>query len=289
MPMPSRWLSSVLLRYGSHLILFDCGEATQVSLQALGWGIKGIDLVLISHLHGDHVAGLPGLLLTQGNSGRTEPLDVLGPPGLTDAVRQLRVIAPYLPFEVRCRDLARGDTFNLDDLRGTCATGQHHVPCMAYRLDLPRGRAFLPERARALNVPLDLWRRLQNEEVVTWTGGAATPDDVLGPPRRGLSLALVTDTRPTPELERLAHDVDLLVCEGTYGSDDDRDKALERKHMTFSEAGTLARNANARQLLLTHFSPAVTDPASFASNATAIFPNTIVGRDHLTLSLKFDP
>src|SRR5215470_7654649 len=100
-PLPRRWLSSVLIRYQSHLVLFDCGEATQISLQSLGWGIKGIDLLLISHVHGDHVAGLPGLLLTQGNSGRTAPLDIVGPPGLINVVRGLSVIAPVLPFEVR--------------------------------------------------------------------------------------------------------------------------------------------------------------------------------------------
>ena len=91
MPLPNRWCASVLIRYGRHLVLFDCGEGTQISLRALGWGIKDIDLILISHLHGDHVAGLPGLLLTQGNSGRTEPVDIVGPPGLSAAVQQLRV------------------------------------------------------------------------------------------------------------------------------------------------------------------------------------------------------
>lgn len=287
MPLPKRWLSSVLLRYGSHLVLFDCGEATQVSLQALGWGIKGIDLILISHLHGDHVAGLPGLLLTQGNAGRTEPLDILGPPGLSYAVDRLRVIAPYLPFEVRCRDMQAGETFALDAMRGTCAAGEHHVPCLAYRLDVPRGRAFLPERARALEVPLEHWRALQHEQSIVVDGRTVTPDDVLGPARRGLALGLVTDTRPTADLQHLVRDVDLLVCEGTYGSDDDLPRALERKHMTFSEAATLARSANAQQLLLTHFSPAVPDPESFAGYARAIFPNTIVGRDHLSLSLNF--
>jgi ribonuclease Z len=287
MPLPHRWLSSVLIRYANHLILFDCGEATQISLQVLGWGIKGIDLVLISHLHGDHIAGLPGLLLTQGNSGRTEPLDVVGPSGLHGAVEKLRVIAPNLPFEVRCRDLQPGDTFALDGLHGTCAAAEHHVPCLAYRFDLARGRAFLPERARRLGVPLELWRTLQRDEAVTWAGRTVVPDQVLGPPRRGLSVALVTDTRPTAQLERLASGVNLLICEGTYGSDEDRARAIERKHMTFGEAACLARSAAADQLLLTHFSPALADPAAYADRATSVFPNTVVGRDHLILTLKY--
>src|ERR1051326_6993371 len=106
LPLPKRWLSSVLLRYGRHLILFDCGEGTQISLRALGWGIKAIDLILISHVHGDHVSGLPGLLLTQGNSGRTDPLRIVGPVGLRTVVDGLRVVARHLPFELRVQELA---------------------------------------------------------------------------------------------------------------------------------------------------------------------------------------
>src|SRR5215831_12592944 len=104
MPLPNRWLSSVLIRFKSHLILFDCGEGTQISLRILGWGIKDIDLILISHVHADHVAGLPGLLLTQGNSGRTEPVAIVGPPGVAEVVRGLCVVAPFLPFEVHVRE-----------------------------------------------------------------------------------------------------------------------------------------------------------------------------------------
>lgn len=283
MPLPSRWLSSVLVRYSRHLILFDCGEGTQISLRALGWGLKDIDLLLISHLHGDHVAGLPGLLLTQANSGRTEPLEIVGPPGLTRAVSGLRVVAPRLPFEVRTRELEPGDAFELDGLHGRCTDGQHHVPCLAYRLDLPRSPRFLPERARARGVPLPDWKRLQRGERV----GDIEPGDVLGPPRAGIALGLVTDTRPSEQIAELVEGVDLLVCEAMYGSDDDQPRALERGHMTFREAATLARTACAKRLVLTHFSPSVMDPQAFASNAREVFAETVIGHDHLTLSLSY--
>jgi ribonuclease Z len=288
MPLPNRWLSSVLIRFARHLILFDCGEGTQISLRALGWGLKDIDLVLISHLHGDHIAGLPGLLLTQGNSGRTEPLDVLGPPGLTQAVEGLRVVAPYLPFEVRCRELDPGDVFELDELQGRCGAGDHHVPCLAYRLDVPRGREFSPERARQLGLPIEFWKALQREQEVRFDRRMVQPDEVLGPPRRGLSLALITDTRPTTQLTELARGVDLMVCEGTYGDDADQPRAVERKHMTFSEAALLAKHAGAEELLLTHFSPALVDPMSYAHNAQTIFHNAIVGQDHYARKLTFN-
>jgi ribonuclease Z len=287
LPLPNRWLASVLVRYGPHLVLFDCGEGTQISLRTLGWGIKDIDLILISHVHGDHVTGLPGLLLTQANSARTAPLRIVGPPGLGAVVDGLRVVAPYLPFEVQCQEIDSSPSglgcVGLDELRVTCAPGDHRVPCLAYRLDLPRAPRFLPERARALGVPQQEWKRFQRGETV----GGVSPADVLGPPRPGLAIGLITDTRPTPELAALVAGVDLLVCEATFGSDDDRERAIERKHMTFREAAELARIAGARELVLSHFSPALTRPEEFVGNAQAVFPRTTVGRDHLTVNLRF--
>jgi len=285
MPLPNRWLSSVLLRYAGHLILFDCGEGTQISLRSLGWGIKDIDLILISHVHGDHVTGLPGLLLTQGNSGRTEPLQIVGPAGLRQAVSGLLSVARSLPFAVECRELtaADGERVGLEELSVTWVEAEHHVECLAYRLDLPRGPGFLPEQARKLGVAIQDWKRLQRGEIVS----GVRPSDVLGPPRRGLSIGLVTDTRPTEAIARLVWDVDLLVCEATFGSDEDQPRAVERKHMTFREAAQLAKDARARQLVLTHFSPALVEPEAYLGNAAEVFPETIVGRDHLTLSLRF--
>ena len=283
LPLPHRWLASALIRYGRHLVLFDCGEGTQISLRVLGWGIKDIDLILISHVHGDHVGGLAGLLLTQGNSGRTAPLRIVGPPGLARVLDGLLVVAPYLPFEVQCFEVDAIGCLMLSELRVTCARGEHHVPSLAYRLDLPRASRFLPERARALGVPVEDWKRLQSGESVDGVEPAA----VMGPPRRGLSVGLVTDTRPTEEIiERMA-EVDLLVCEGTYGDDADLGKAVERKHMTFREAAELAARAGARELLLSHFSPALVEPEAFAANAREVFPRTTVGYDHLTMTLRF--
>src|SRR6266516_2019063 len=222
LPLPNRWLSSVLVRYGGHLVLFDCGEGTQISLRSLGWGIKDIDLILISHVHGDHITGLPGLLLSQGNSARTEPVQIVGPPGLKTVVNGLRVVASYVPFEVQCRELQSEDSLSLDELQITCVAALHRVPCLAYRIDLPRAPRFLPERARALGIRVQDWKRLQRGESVD----AVQPSEVLGPPRRGLAVGLVTDTRPTETIAGLISDVDLLICEATFGSDDDQPRAV---------------------------------------------------------------
>ncbi len=287
MPLPDRWLASILVRWGRHLVLFDCGEGTQISLRQLGWGIKDIDLILVSHLHGDHVGGLPGLLLSQGNAGRTLPVDILGPPGLTQTVAALRTIAPYLPFEVRCRDLEGGVRHALDEMTVTTAAGDHGVPCLAYRLDVPRRPRFLVERARSLGVPRERWKVLQDGRAVAVDGRTIQPEQVLGPPRRGLSVAMATDTRPTEAIARLIEGVDLFACEGTYALDEERPRAVERKHMTFGEAAELARRSHVGRLVLTHFSPAVTDPWQHLSIAAAIHPDTVVGRDHLTFRLTF--
>jgi ribonuclease Z len=286
MPLPQRWLSSVLVRYGRHLILFDCGEATQISLRKMGWGIKDTDLILISHVHGDHVLGLPGLLLTLGNSGRTEPVDILGPPGLGEVVRGLTVVAPQLPFVVRVQEVSSdlsACVFEMDDLAVTSAAGDHRVPCRAYRLDVRRRPQFRPEAARALGVPMEQWRRLQRGETV----GGVAPEAVLGPPRRGVAVGLITDTRPTTGLQALVAGVDVLFCEGTYGSDDDQPRAVERKHMTFREAATLARDAGVERLVLTHFSPMLVEPNAYAATAQSVFAEAVVGHDGLTLSLAF--
>jgi ribonuclease Z len=288
LPLPGRWLSCLLIRVNGQLTLFDCGEGTQVAWRESGWGFKRLGTLCISHTHADHVAGLPGLLHAVANAGRTEPLSVFGPQGTADVVRALRSIAPVLPYDVHVTELRGGERFSLaGGLTGVCEPGDHALPVLAFRCDLLRGRAFLPERARALGVPVDLWRALQAGQHVFWDHGQATPEAVLGPPRPGLSIAYVTDTRPTPTLPRLLEGVDLLVCEGTYGSDEDLARAVRNRHMTFREAATLARNAAAGRLWITHFSPALEDPDAFVGNASNVFPQAVIGHDGLTISLPF--
>jgi len=288
MPLPGRWLSCLLVRVKGQQTLFDCGEGTQVAWRGSGWGFRRLGAICISHTHADHIAGLPGLLHAVANAGRTEPLAVFGPGGTGEVVRALRLIAPVLPFQVRVTELRGGERFPLPGgLIGSCAQGDHALPVLAYRVDLVRGRAFMPERARSLGVPLRLWSQLQAGASVSWDGGHATADAVLGPSRPGLSVAYVTDTRPVPPLPQFLDGVNLLVCEGTYGNDEDGTKAVRNRHMTFREAATLARDANARELWITHFSPALEDPTAFAANATSVFPQAEIGRDGLTTELPF--
>lgn len=288
MPLPRRWLSSLLVRVGGDVILFDCGEGTQIAWRATGWSFRRLSTICISHTHSDHIAGLPGLLHTVANTGRTEPITIYGPVGLATVVEGLRVIAPELPYPVTVRELASGDSFPLPDgVLGTCIAGEHALPVLAYRLDLARQRRFLADRARALDIPTSLWRKLQDGQAVTLGGYTVGPDDVMGPPRPGISVAYVTDTRPTAGIAELIAGVTLLVCEGTYGDDAQAENAVRNQHMTFREAATLARDAGVQQLWITHFSPGVDDPQAFISNAQEVFPGAVIGHDGMTASLAF--
>ncbi len=288
MPMPDRWLSSLLVRIEGDLVLFDCGEGTQIPWQRFGWGFRRVGTICLSHLHADHVAGIPGLLHAIANAGRQEPVTVFGPPGTVHIVQALREIAPVLGFELRIREIDDGVRFSLSG--GAVASvlrGDHALPVLCYRIDIPRARRFLVERAQLDGVPQHLWSALQKGHDVAEGGRAFRAVDYQGTERKGLSIGFVTDTRPVPNLPGFLNGVDLLICEGTYGDSGEWEKALERKHMTFAEAATLARDAHAGALWLTHFSPAVKNPYDWLHNATAVFPNSTIGYSGLEATLAF--
>ena len=288
MPLPGRWLSSTLLRYGSTLTLFDAGEGTQVPWKSLGWGFKQLDAICLSHMHADHVAGLPGVLFMLAHAGKTEPLDIYGPVGTRYVYEGLHHIFPEMPYPIRIHELKGGERFILPGgLHGSSVAANHGVPCLAYRVDLERNPVFLPERAQALGLPVQLWSRLQHGETLQYNGQIITPSQVLGPPRRGLSLAFITDTRPTATLSEFATGVDLMICESMYDNPEDLPLAKANYHMLAEEAAALAKAAGAHALILTHFSPKITDPAAVERAGRRVFPNTRAARDGMIVSLAY--
>jgi ribonuclease Z len=288
MPLPGRWLSCMLVRAGSTLTLFDCGEGTQIPWKSLGWGFRQLGAICLSHMHADHVAGLPGVLFMVAHAGRTEPLDIYGPIGTTYVVEGLRRIAAELPFPIHIHELKGDETFSLPgDLYGTCAGAAHGIPCLAYRVELPRRPAFQAERAKALGLPINFWSRLQHGETLEYNGQTITPDQVLGEPRRGISFAYITDTRPTQALTTLVRDVDLLVCESMYADQTDLPQARAHAHMIAEESAGIAKSAGVHALILTHFSPKINDPTQAERAARRIFPNTRAARDGLVVTLDF--
>lgn len=288
MPLPHRWLSSLLIRCESEMTLFDCGEGTQVPMRESGWGFKRLSSIVLSHLHADHVMGLTGVLFSVGNAGRTEPLTIYGPPGTRQVAQALTIVVPGLPMDVMVHEVEAGDRIRLPagiDLH--VGQAEHRDRCFFYRVDRARGPKFDVSRAREVGLPVQLWSQVQRGETVTWEGRDYHGGEFAGPPRNGVSLGFVTDTRPVPEMPDMLRGVDLLVCEGTYGDDGDREKAIQKTHMTFREAATIARESGAAALWLTHFSPAVAEPSHFLGNATAVFPNATIGYSGLETTLAF--
>jgi ribonuclease Z len=289
MPLPYRWLTSLMVRFNGSSLLIDCGEGTQVAIREKGWSFKPIDTICFTHYHGDHIGGLPGLLLTMGNSDRTEPLTLIGPPGLEKVVGALRIIAPGLPFPIIYKEITEPEqTFELNGYRLKAFKVNHNVTCYGYTMEIDRAGKFDADRARQAQIPLKFWNRLQKGEIITEDGVTYTPDMVMGPARKGIKLTYCTDTRPMDAIVENAFRADLFICEGMYGEDDKLDNAKENKHMTMMEAAKLADMAEVKEMWLTHYSPATAKPQEFEDKIRNIFPRTIMSKDRRTIELKFE-
>lgn len=288
MPLPYRWLTSLMTRFNGSSLLIDCGEGTQVAIKEKGWSFKPIDVICFTHYHGDHISGLPGLLLTMGNADRSEPLTLIGPKGLERVVNALRVIAPELPFELKFIEITQPEeSFEMNGYRLKAFRVNHNVTCYGYTLEIDRAGKFDLERAIVQNIPKPLWKRLQKGETIEENGQVYTPDMVLGAPRKGIKLTYCTDTRPTNSIRENAVGSDLFICEGMYGEKEKASKAVGYKHMTFYEAAKLAKEAEVKEMWLTHYSPSLTRPEEFMEDVREIFPNSKPGKDGMTVELDF--
>ena len=245
-------------------------------------------MICFTHYHGDHISGLPGLLLTMGNADRKEPLTLIGPKGLERVVNSFRIIAPELPFEIRCVEIEGAEqTFELEGYRLKAFRVNHNVLCYGYSLEIDRAGKFDVKRAEENEIPKQYWKVLQKGETVELDGKVYTPDMVLGAPRKGIKLTYTTDTRPTDSIRVHAKESDLFICEGMYGEKEKAAKAVEYKHMTFTEAATLAKEADVKEMWLTHYSPSLTKPEEYMDGVREIFPNAKAGKDCMSVELDF--
>lgn len=289
MPLPYRWLTSLMVRFNGSSLLIDCGEGTQVAIREKGWSFKPIDTICFTHYHGDHIGGLPGLLLTMGNSDRTEPLTLIGPPGLEKVVNALRIIAPGLPFPIIFKEITEPvQTFELNGYRLRAFKVNHNVTCYGYTVEIERAGKFDAERAKSADIPLKYWSKLQKGEVITEGERTFTPDMVMGPARKGIKLTYCTDTRPTESIVENAENADLFICEGMYGDPEKISDAKSKKHMMFQEAARIAAQAGVRELWLTHYSPSLPRPEFYMEEVQKVFKNTFPGKDGKSVELGFE-
>ncbi len=282
LPLENRWLTCCWIEDNGKAILIDCGEGTQIALKKAGCKLSHLEMLLFTHFHADHIAGLPGLLLTLGNHGKTTPLTICGPKGLREVVQALLVIAPVLPYPIELRELSDGEEEApcWEDLRFFSLPLAHGVPCLGYRIEQTRKPVFNPKKAQALGIPPKLFGKLHCGETVTLEDGREIlPEQVLDGARAPIRLCYCTDTLPIPEIAQFAQGADLMIAEGMYGEDAMCEKVREKGHMLFSDAARLAKEAKASRLWLTHFSPALEEPEAFIDRIQPIFPGAIVGGD----------
>jgi len=289
MPLPGRFLTSVLLRREGELFLFDCGEGTQVALRSLNLRWKKITAVFVSHTHADHITGLPGILMLSSQVDRNEPLYIVGPPKIREFVELSRkVLDMYINYDIVVREIEDpglpGQVFSGEGFGVVSFPLRHSKPCVGYAFtEDPRSGVFHPDRAAELGVPRGpLWSRLQGGETVTTPDGRAVrPDEVLGPSRRGRKFSYITDTAYVETAADHVRDSDLFICEGMF-SRDLEDSAREKKHLTAAQAAVIARDAGGvGRMGLIHYSPRYTerDLRQLLREAREIFPQTFLSRD----------
>lgn len=294
MPLPYRHLTSVLLRRDGDLFLFDGGEGTQVSLRRLNLKWKKINAIFVSHTHADHVTGLPGILMLSAQVERTEPLYIYGPPKISEYIETSRkVLDMYINYPIIVKEItAPCIVHHGEDYYIRCFPLDHTKTCVGYTLEeLDRPGEFNPEKALQLGVPVGpLWGQLQKgNNVQNSEGKTVRPEDVMGAKRSGRKFSFVTDTLYKNTIAKEVQGSDLLICEGMF-EDELIDQAREKKHMTASQAATIARDANVKRMCMIHYSPRYADKElpKLLEQAKKIFPAAELSKDRMHIEIPYE-
>jgi ribonuclease Z len=285
-PTASRNHPSIALKYHDEVILWDCGEGTQRQLIRTKTSFMKVRRIFITHFHGDHFLGLPGLIQTLSFSGRKEPLTVYGPPGVEGEVERVLAMGVYdLGFEVRTEELRNGFVLEEERYRIRAIRVHHSLPTFALVFEEIKGREFLPEKARALGLkPGPAYSKLQRGERVKFGDRWIEPEEVLGERKKGFRVVYTSDTRPSEVLLEHCRD-SFLIHDGTF-DDALLENAKETKHSTSREAALFAKRGKAKVLYLTHISPRYDTDESLLRQARKIFPASHVARDLLRVDLR---
>jgi ribonuclease Z len=288
-PTQRRSLPAVLVKRQNEQLMFDCGEGAQRQIVKAKVGIHKVTKIFISHMHGDHVLGLPGLVQTMALMDRQKTLEIYGPEGIKqflECVRETLQFGSTFPVEIH-EIYDEGAVCDEKDYVIEAARSNHVIPSLAYAfVEKPRPGKFYPEKVRALDVPEgELWSKLQHGDAVKLPNGQViSPTDVIGPPRKGRKIVYTGDTRPFKGFAKFATDADLIVHEATF-DDSLGEKAELDGHSTPSQAGQQAKKAKAKKLILTHISARYHDASLLLEQAQEVFRNTVVAEDFMVLEL----
>jgi ribonuclease Z len=290
-PTPSRGLPAVLVCRKGEQILFDCGEAVQRQMVVAGGGFHRKMKILVTHMHGDHVLGLPGLMQTMALLDRKRKLDVYGPTGIREFLECIKKTVQFaLTFQVEIHEIdGEGIICEEEEYSIQAAWSNHVIPSLAYAIvEKPRPGRFYPEKAKALDIPKGpLWSRLQQgHEIRLQRGRIVKPAEVMGSPRKGRKIVYTGDTRPFKNLVKLAAGANLLIHDATF-EDDLRERAFEDGHSTPSQAADDAKKAKVKQLILTHISARYSDASILLKQAKRIFKKTGVAEDFTEIEIPF--
>ncbi|MES2155795.1 MAG: ribonuclease Z [bacterium] len=287
-PTAERGLSAIAVKRGGEIILWDCGEGTQRQIQKSGLSYQQISQIWLTHYHGDHCYGVPGLLKTMALNERTAPVHVYGPPGLPRLVAAWRELRGWpKEFEIHVQEVRPGDVIQKDGYEVRVYQGDHGIQNLALAMQEPDRPGFFDKpKALSLGIPEGpLFGRLQRGETVTTKDGMTfTPEQVLGPARPGRRITYSGDTQPCLGVMEAAVDADLFICEATF-TQDLVEKAREVRHMTAAEAAGIAAKAKARRLVLTHISPRNKDTTPLLAEAKPVFPAVEVASDFLSVDV----
>lgn len=281
-PTKERNPASIAIRRQGEVLLFDCGEGTQRQMAQTEISPMQVGTIFLTHFHGDHFLGVPGLIQTMSLLDREKNLDIFGPPGTEEKISKLLEIPIFgLKFDVRIQDIYPGETVRRNGYEIRTAEVDHSAPGIAYALvEDQRPGKFYPEKAKELGIePGPMYSRLQQgEEILLSNGTIVKPSQVMGPPRSGRKIVYSGDTRPSDEIVKLAEGADLLIHDGTFSSDLE-DEADEAGHSTVKEAAEVAKKSGVEKLVLTHVSPRYSDLMELEKEAKEIFSNSVFAED----------
>ncbi|MEM2133786.1 MAG: ribonuclease Z [Candidatus Jordarchaeaceae archaeon] len=287
MPTADRNLPAIAVKINREIILFDCAEGTQRQMEKANLSVSRINKIFITHLHGDHIMGIPGILQTLSLMNREKPLYIFGPKGIADFVEAIKTTVEFtLTFNVYIKEVTEGVVCETSLYTVECAKTEHNNSFAFAFIEKDRPGKFHPEKARALGIPMGpLWKKLQHGEKVTLPDGRRIePNQVVDPPRPGRRIVYSGDTPPCDSVKRISRGATILIHDSTYGEDLE-EKAVETKHSTTIQAAKVAKEAGVQRLILTHISSRYKNSNELLEQAKKVFHNSILGEDLMEIVL----